>query len=78
MNNRWVKIREKLNMPPLYKLYSWKHTGNSLALDADVSIYDLRDQNGHSSVAITEIYTRNKLGMTNKAIKEKMPNLDEL
>ena len=62
LKNRFNSFREMLNMPSEYKLYSWKHTGNSLALDNNISMYALRDQNGHSSVQVTEIYTKNKVG----------------
>lgn len=78
LKNRFNKFRKELNMPETYKLYSWKHTGNSLALDNNISMMTLRDQNGHSSVQITEIYTKNKLGKVNREIQEKFPNLDTL
>lgn len=78
LKNRFNKFRKELNMPETYKLYSWKHTGNSLALDNNISMVTLRDQNGHSSVQITEIYTKNKLGKVNREIQEKFPNLDTL
>lgn len=65
-------------MPETYKFYSWKHTGNSLALDNNISMYALRNQNGHSSVQITEIYTQNKLGKVSKEIQDRFPNLDNI
>lgn len=78
LKNRFNTFRKRLNMPYTYKLYSWKHTGNSLALDSNISMYALRDQNGHSSVQITEIYTKNKLGTVSKEIQDNFPNLDSL
>lgn len=78
LKNRFNAFRKMLNMPDEYKLYSWKHTGNSLAVDANVNMFNLRDQNGHSSVQTTEIYLKNKLGVVNKEIQNKFPNLDEL
>ena len=78
LKNRFNVFREMLNMPDVYKLYSWKHTGNSLALDNDISMYALRDQNGHSSIQITEIYTKNKLGTVSREIKNKFPDLDDI
>ena len=78
LKNRFNSFREMLNMPSEYKLYSWKHTGNSLALDNNISMYALRDQNGHSSVQVTEIYTKNKVGTISREIKDKFPDLDNL
>lgn len=78
LKNRFNKFRKELNMPETYKFYSWKHTGNGLALDNDINMFDLRNQNGHSSVQITEIYTRNKLGKVSQAIREHFPNLDTI
>ena len=78
LKNRFNSFREMLNMPSEYKLYSWKHTGNSLALDNNISMYALRDQNGHSSVQVTEIYTKNKIGTISREIRDKFPDLDNL
>lgn len=78
LKNRFNKFRSKLNMPYTYKLYSWKHTGNSLAADSDINMLALRDQNGHTSVQTTEIYLKHKLGVVNKEIQKRFPNLDEL
>ena len=78
LKNRFNSFREMLNMPDVYKLYSWKHTGNSLALDNNISMYALRDQNGHSSIQVTEIYTKNKLGTVSREIKDKFPDLDDI
>ena len=78
LKNRFNRFREILNMPYSYKFYSWKHTGNSLALDNDISMFALKNQNGHSSVQTTEIYTRNKLGRVSKDIQQRFPNLDKL
>lgn len=78
LKNRFNGFRTKLNMPESYKLYSWKHTGNSLAVDSDINMMALRDQNGHTSIQTTEIYLKHKLGMVNKEIQDKFPSLDTL
>lgn len=78
LKNRFNAFRKKLNMPDSYKLYSWKHTGNSLAADNDINMLALRDQNGHTSVQTTEIYLKHKLGVVNKEIQDKFPCLDTL
>ena len=78
LKNRFNGFRKTLNMPDSYKLYSWKHTGNSLAADSDINMLALRDQNGHTSVQTTEIYLKHKLGVVNKEIQDKFPCLDAL
>ena len=78
LKNRFNGFRKILNMPDSYKLYSWKHTGNSLAADSDINMLALRDQNGHTSVQTTEIYLKHKLGVVNKEIQDKFPCLDIL
>lgn len=75
MRFRFVKIRKKLNMPEAYKLYSWKHTGNVRAAEADIPLYDRQQQNGHQSSRTTEIYTKNKMGHDSRAIREAFPKL---
>jgi integrase len=73
MRYRFREIRKRLNMPDLYKFYSWKHTGNSRAFDADISTRALSDQNGHSSFRTTEIYLKNKVRPVNKEIRYNFP-----
>lgn len=52
------KIRKELNIPENYKLYSFKHTGNSLMLEKGLTVRELQLQNGHSETRTTEIYIR--------------------
>lgn len=78
MRYRFNRFREQLNMPDTYKFYSWKHTGNSLAVDSQISMYALRDQNGHTSVQTTEGYLKNKIGAVSQEIRTKFPNLDNV
>jgi integrase len=74
---RFNKYRTKLNMPQEYKLYSWKHTGNSRAEDCpEISPRDLQAQNGHSSLLTTEKYTRHKFGKLSRAIQQHFPTID--
>ncbi len=75
LRGRFRKIRESLNMPDLYKFYSWKHTGNGRAIDAGISTKALQEQNGHQSILTTEKYTRFKIGKVNKKIQKKFPEL---
>lgn len=52
------KFREELKIPKEYKLYHFKHTGNSEMLEKGLNIRELQAQNGHSSISITEKYLR--------------------
>lgn len=59
LRNRFNIIRDKLELPKEYKLYSWKHTGNARAADAGISAYHRQKQNGHSSMRSLEEYLKN-------------------
>lgn len=72
---RFVEIRKTLNMPEEYKLYSWKHTGNVKAAEANIPLYDRQQQNGHSSARTTEIYIKNKMGHDSPAIRKNFPSI---
>jgi integrase len=75
---RFNKFRTKLNMPIEYKLYSWKHTGNSRADDcSEITIRDMQKQNGHTSVQTTENYIKNKMGTVSRAIQNHFPDINE-
>jgi len=60
LSNRFVSFRRKLNMPEMYKFYSWKHTGNIRADDAGIPREETQAQNGHTSLVITEGYMRKR------------------
>ncbi len=76
LRNRFNKYRDELNMPKSYKFYSWKHTGNSAAIDSpSISNYELQQQNGHSSIATTEKYVKNKIGRVSASIRDDFPEL---
>jgi len=75
LRNRFNVIRDRLNMPRTYKLYSWKHTGISRAIDSGVPAYHLQKQNGHASMGSFEKYLKNKIGFKSDEIKEQFPPL---
>lgn len=72
---RFVKFRKDLNMPDMYKLYSWKHTGNVEAELSGIPLRDLQHQNGHTSIKTTEGYLKNKRGVVSNNIVNKFPEL---
>lgn len=75
MRNRFNKVRTNLKMPTEYMLYSWKHTANVRLEDSNTPTIERMHQNGHTSIATTERYTRNKAGFKSIKIKESYPEL---
>lgn len=77
LRNRFNIIRDRLELPKTYKLYSWKHTGNARLADAGVPMYYRQMQNGHLSMRSTEEYLKNKIGFKSDEIQKHFPQLDE-
>ena len=75
LRNRFNIIRDKLNLPKEYKLYSFKHTGNSRLVDSSVPVYHIQRQNGHSSMRSTEEYFKNKIGFKSPELVNNYPTL---
>lgn len=75
LRNRFNVIRDSLNLPREYKLYSWKHTGNARAADAGIPAYHRQKQNGHSSMRSLEAYLKNKIGFQSEELVNKFPSL---
>lgn len=75
LRNRFNVIRDRLQLPDTYKLYSWKHTGNSRAEDAGIPMAARQRQNGHASMRSTEEYLKKKIGFKSVEIEEKFPEL---
>lgn len=75
LSNRFVRIREKLNMPDEYKMYSWKHTGVIMASDAGVPDREIQDQAGHTTIVTTERYMRKKRASRMPNLVEKVPEI---
>jgi integrase len=75
LRNRFNIIRDRLNLPKEYKLYSFKHTGNSRLVDSTIPMYHIQKQNGHSSMRSTEEYFKNKIGFKSDELKNSFPTL---
>ncbi len=73
----FAKIRKALDMPHDYKLYSWKHTGNIRALEAGIPQMEIMDQNGHSSLEVTNNYIRNRVRRVSTQIQKAFPSISE-
>jgi integrase len=75
LRNRFNIIRDKLNLPKEYKLYSFKHTGNSRLIDTNIPIYHIQKHNGHDSMKSTEEYFKNKIGFKSAELENNYPTL---
>ena len=65
--DHWAKVRKALRLKPEWKFYSLKDTGITEMCDKNMASIAVRDQARHSSLAITDIYTRHRT-KANKAI----------
>ena len=75
MTTKFTKIRDDMGLSNMYKLYSWKHTGNIAAERAGISLRELQEQNGHTTVATTEIYFRKMKANQNPNIVNKFQEI---
>lgn len=62
--HHWAQVRKSLKLKNSYQFYSLKDTGITEMLEKKVASITVRDQARHSSLAITELYTRH-LGKAN-------------
>jgi integrase len=76
LGRRFIEIRKNLSMPAEYKFYSWKHTG---MVEADntgrIPDKDISNHVGHSDLATTSIYFRNKKPAISSAIRDFYPDI---
>ena len=69
-DERWIKLRKALGFPASYKFYSLKDTGITELSDNHVTNLTIRDQARHSSLAITDVYTRHASARANEELLE--------
>lgn len=62
----WEEIRATLGRPD-FMLKDLRHTFATMMLDAGVSANDTKDVLGHSSLQVTDIYTRARAGAATRA-----------
>lgn len=67
--HHWGDMRQVLRFSDKYKFYSLKDTGITELADNNVSNISIRDQARHSSLAITDIYTRHASGRANSELE---------
>lgn len=67
--HHWEKVRNALKFKKEYQFYSLKDTGITEMLENKVASITVRDQARHSSLSITEIYTRHMKKANTEMIK---------
>lgn len=75
LSNRFADIRNNLQMPVMYKMYSWKHTGIIHARRAGVPDPQIQHQSGHTSIVTTERYMRKMVAPSSPELVENGPVL---
>ncbi len=73
--NRFNSIRNHLNLPKSFKLYSFKHTGSVKLVGAGVDPWQLQQHMRHKSITTTENYIKNRLGVQSDKIKKHFPDI---
>jgi integrase len=71
IGRKWIELRKILKIPAEMQFYSLRDTGITQMLRSGVSADQVRDQAGHSSLEITNIYTKHLNNNANEDIKKK-------
>lgn len=72
---RWDKLRATLGFSAKYQFYSLKDTGITELADKNVTNISIRDQARHSSLAITDVYTRHSSAKANEELRDYVGSL---
>lgn len=67
--DHWENVRKALRLKKEWKFYSLKDTGITEMCDNNMASIAVRDQARHSSLAITDIYTRHKAAANREIIE---------
>ena len=70
---RFNRIRDRLNLPDIYKYYSLKHTGGGNLLAAGATIEEIKSHFGHTSIETTDRYLKRHFGNRNQRIIKDFP-----
>ncbi len=74
--NRFNALRNRLGLSADFKLYSFKHTGGVMLVNAGVSTWDLQRHFRHKSVETTERYIRKNFAADSDMLKNHFPDID--
>ena len=67
--DHWDNLRKPLGLKKEWKFYSLKDTGITEMCDRNMATIAVRDQARHSSLAITDIYTRHSSKANQEIVK---------
>ena len=73
---RFDRIRDKLGLPPEYKLYSFKYTGASALVNAGIDTWELQRHMRHKSIDTTEHYIQRNFAVKSDKLKNEFPDID--
>lgn len=68
--DHWEKVRKALDLRREWKFYSLKDTGITEMCDKNLTTIEIRDQARHTSLAVTDLYTRKRDVKANQTIKK--------
>lgn len=71
----YSKIRDRLNFPKEYTLYSWKHTGVITAYKNGLDVLEIQQQCRHHDLDETRTYLRGLGAYSSEKIKNNFPTL---
>ena len=74
--NRFNALRDKLHLPPEYKLYSFKYTGGVKLVNAGIDTWELQRHMRHKSIDTTEHYIRKNFAVKSDVIKNHFPDIE--
>ncbi len=74
--NRFNALRDKLHLPPEYKLYSFKYTGGVKLVNAGIDTWELQRHMRHKSIDTTEHYIRKNFAVKSDTIKNHFPDIE--
>ena len=58
--HQWIKMRDELQLPKEYQLYSLRDTGINEMLEQGIPALDVMQAAGHSDLAMTTRYANHK------------------
>jgi integrase len=76
-STRFREIRTKLGMSPMYKFYSYKHTGAGKLLESGATIAEVKSHLGHTSVESTIKYIHRHFGDRSQKVIDFRPKFLE-
>lgn len=73
--NLFRLFKKAHDIPKEYSIYSFKHTGAIMAVNAGVPVKDIQMQMRHHSLDITDKYLSQMMAVDSDAIRNKMPDI---